>query len=53
VVDCVLDIAARHLDGHTNLALWELFDRRLHRTAIVPADLGAGAGPTRARSGAG
>jgi hypothetical protein len=45
----VLDIAARYLDGHANLALWELFDRRLHRTAIVPADPRAGAASRAAR----
>jgi hypothetical protein len=45
VVDRVLDVAARDLDGHANTALGELFDRRLHRTAIVPAVPRAAADP--------
>jgi hypothetical protein len=45
VVDRMLDVAARHLDGHPDLALGELFDRRLHRTAIVPAVPRAAAPP--------
>ena len=42
VVNRVLDVAARDLDRHPDLALGELFDRRLHEAAIVPAALGAG-----------
>jgi Arc/MetJ-type ribon-helix-helix transcriptional regulator len=44
----VLDVAARDLDGHANTALRELFDRRLHRTAIVPALQRAAADPEEA-----